>query len=92
MHHSDFFVHGPVWLRYDPPPSHTNLQILHFFDTHSFVVSNGMEMATPNFVAMGGVSAHPVGDIRNPVCVYAISVRSVYARTAQHSVQCSAAV
>ena len=52
-----------------PPPSHTNLQILQFFDTNSFVVSNGMEMATPNFVAMGGVSAQPVGDIRNPARV-----------------------
>ena len=55
-------------------------------------MSNGKEMATPNFVAMGGVSAHPVGDIRDPARVCAIPVRSVFARTAQHSVQCSAAV
>ena len=83
-----------------PSPSHLTLkgvgvkklQNLHFFDNNSFVVSNGKEMATPNFVAMGGVSAHPVGDIRNPACTCAIPVRSVFARTAQHSVQCSAAV
>ena len=94
MHHSDFFVHGPVWLRSDPPPppSHTNLQNLHFFDTNSFVVSNGKEMATPNFVAMGGVSAHPVGDIHNPARVCAFPVRNVFAQTVQHSEQCSAAV
>ena len=93
MHHSDFFVHGPVWLRSDPPPpSHTNLQNLHFFDTNSFVVSNGKEMATPNFVAMGRVSAHPVGDICDPARVCVFSVRCVFVRTAQHSEQCSAAV